>query len=166
MGRYVGIDPSTKTGIVILHDSGRLIMHTEYEPKTKQEPQRFLDIASEVLICLQKGDKVMIEGFSYGSKGQGVSTQYGIGWTVRTELVKAGYEYIEVTPTGLKKFVTNKGNTKKENMILPINDKWGYRHDSDNVRDAFCLAQVGRYLDGLETPTKYQEDVLKKLKGA
>ena len=139
-------------------------MHTEYEPSTTEEPQRFIDIAEEMMYHIIPDDKILIEGFSYGSKGRGVSTQYGIGWAVRIAFHKNDIPYTEITPSGLKKFATGKGNTKKENMILPIFKKWQYEHDSDNVRDAFVLAQIGRYLDGLETPTKYQEDVLKAVR--
>src|SRR5690625_7758907 len=84
-----------------------------------------MDIANQVLKHIKKDDKVCIEGFSYGSRGRGVSTQYGIGWIIRALLVKGNINYKEVTPGQLKKFATGKGNTSKDNMILPIYKKWG-----------------------------------------
>ena len=160
---YVGLDPSTKTGIVILDKAGNVILEKEITTTIKAEPDRFMDIANQVLKHIKKDDKVCIEGFSYGSRGRGVSTQYGIGWIIRALLVKENINYTEVTPGQLKKFATGKGNTSKDNMILPIYKKWGYEHDSDNVRDAYVLAQIGRALEGLENTTKYQKEVLKKL---
>lgn len=160
---YVGLDPSTKTGIVILNKAGNVILEKEITTTIKAEPDRFMDIANQVLKHIKKDDKVCIEGFSYGSRGRGVSTQYGIGWIIRALLVKGNINYKEVTPGQLKKFATGKGNTSKDNMILPIYKKWGYEHDSDNVRDAYVLAQIGRALDGLENTTKYQKEVLEGL---
>ncbi len=167
MGKnYVGIDPSTSTGLVVLSEAGFVVMQTEIKTKSKSDPERFIEI-SEKLYRILDGwdDDIYIEGFSYGSKGKGVSTQYGIGWTIRSDIKRKGHSYTEISPSALKKFATGKGNTKKENMILPIYQKWGFQHDSDNIRDAYVLAQIGRYLDGLEKPTKYQAEVLKNIRG-
>lgn len=166
MGRYVGIDPSTKTGFVILNDDGSVDIDVEVKPHTTSDPHRFMEIADTIMKLLESDDRIIIEGFSYGSTGDAVSIQYGTGWMMRAWIIKNGMDYIEVTPGGLKKFATGDGRTKKENMILPIYKKWGYEHTSDNVRDAYVMAQIGRYMDGLEEPTKYQQDVLKKLRGA
>jgi crossover junction endodeoxyribonuclease RuvC len=168
--RYVGIDPSTKTGLVILDAVGNVLHAEEVIAQKISEPKRFMDLAEKVCFSIHANDKVVIEGFSYGSRGAGVSTQYGIGWAIRMRLVEYEYMaitngYTEVTPSALKKFATGKGNTKKENMILPIYQKWGFESDSDNIRDAYVLAQIGRALDGLYELTKYQEEVLKKIRG-
>src|SRR5690625_2294207 len=132
---YVGLDPSTKTGIVILDKDGNVILEKEITTNIKEDPERFIHITEQILEHLKDGDKICIEGFSYGSRGRGVSTQYGIGWTIRTALFYQDVDYTEVTPGGLKKFATGKGNTSKDNMILPIYKRWGYEHKSDNVRD-------------------------------
>ncbi|WP_411955126.1 hypothetical protein ACKXGF_05020 [Alkalibacillus sp. S2W] len=166
--RYIGLDPSTKTGFVVMDERGEVLDMKEIKPKSKQDPERFGELAELVAMEIEQGDKVIIEGFSYGSKGAAVSTQYGIGWLIRSKLVELSNldvidRYVEVTPNGLKKFATGKGNTKKEDMILPINDRWGFRNPSDNIRDAYVLAQIGRYLDGREKPTAFQRDVLDKL---
>ena len=164
MGRYVGIDPSTKTGLVILDEDGTILLQKEISSELNDDPQRFIDVAHTVDSYVTMFDKIMIEGFSFGSKGRGVSTQYGFGWIIRSTLLQNNCSYTEVTPTALKKFATGTGTIKKENMILPIFKKWGFENDSDNIRDAYVLAMIGRYLDGLEEPTKYQADVLKAVR--
>jgi crossover junction endodeoxyribonuclease RuvC len=164
MVRYIGLDPSTKTGLVIMGEDGKVHEQREITTKEKSDPKRFMIISDSVVQELCDGDKVVVEGFSYGSKGKGVSTQYGIGWAIRTDLVTNKIPYIEVPPTTLKKFATGKGNVKKEDMILPIYKRYGYENDSDNIRDAFILAQIGRALDGLGEPTKEQMDCIKGLK--
>lgn len=159
---YVGIDPSTKTGIVRISDSGKF-WSEEITTKAKSDPQRFMDIAKQVLGWISERDIVCIEGFSYGSKGKGLSTQYGIGWLIRAELIRNGYSYIDVPPSSLKKFATGKGNTKKDEMVLPIYKKWGFEHSSDNVRDAFVLAQIAKGMQDPSNLTEYQKDALRKV---
>lgn len=163
MTRYVGIDPSTKTGMVMIGETGCLIYRSEITPKATDDPERFIDIANQILLNLCEGDVICIEGFSYGSKGQGVSTQYGIGWLIRAELIRNGYAYTEVSPSAVKKFATGKGNVAKENMVLPIYKHWGFEHPSDNVRDAYVLAQIAKGMNGISELTKYQTEVLEKI---
>lgn len=163
--KYIGIDPSTKTGIVILNEYGKPEVQKEITSKKKSDPQRFLDIAQQIERMLIWHDTpICIEGFSYGSKGKGVSTQYGIGWMIRAELVRNGYTYYDIPPSAVKKFATGKGNVKKDAMVLPIFKHWGFEHDSDNVRDAYVLAQIARGLKGEGKLLSYQKEVLEKVK--
>jgi crossover junction endodeoxyribonuclease RuvC len=161
--RYVGIDPSTKTGLAIIDKNNEIINVQEVSSKSKEDPERFIDIADQLLEELHPNDIIAIEGFSYGSKGKGVSTQYGLGWIIRTFLYERGYDYIEIPPTSVKKFATGKGNVKKDAMVLPIYKHWGFEHSSDNVRDAYVLAKVAKALHEEEGLTAYQKEVVKKV---
>ena len=163
MTRYIGIDPSTKTGFVILGEDGQVQQQKEISSKKKQDPERFIDLAQQVLDSVTPADFVCIEGFSYGSKGAGVSTQYGIGWILRAEMHRRRILYTEVPPSSLKKFATGKGNCKKDAMVLPIYKKWQFESDSDNIRDAYVLARIAKALEVKEELTAYQEDALKKV---
>ncbi|WP_017435123.1 RuvC family protein [Saccharococcus caldoxylosilyticus] len=160
--RFVGIDPSTKTGLVILEDNK---VHTAIEitPQEERDPHRFIEIAKTVMSHITEHDVICIEGFSYGSRGAAVSVQYGIGWILRSELIKAGLSYFEVPPSSVKKFATGRGNAKKDEMVLPIYKRWGFEHNSDNVRDAFVLAQIARALSGQVELTKFQKEALNKI---
>lgn len=160
--RFVGIDPSTKTGLVIL-ENNKIHTALEITSKEKRDPHRFMDIAKTVMKYITEHYVICIEGFSYSSKGSAVSVQYGIGWILRAELLQAGFSYYEVPPTVVKKFATGKGNTKKEEMVLPIYKRWGFEHNSDNVRDAFVLAQIARALNGQVELTKFQKEALNKI---
>jgi crossover junction endodeoxyribonuclease RuvC len=163
--RYIGIDTSTKTGFVILNEHGVPVVQKEIKPKSDSDPQRFIEIAEEIMSHLIRRDEpICIEGFSYGSTGKGVSTQYGLGWMIRAMLVKNGFTYYEVAPGALKKFATGKGNTKKDEMVLPIYKRWGFEHSSDNVRDAYVLAQIAKALKGESELTSFQKEVLEKVK--
>ncbi|WP_201763638.1 hypothetical protein [Chengkuizengella marina] len=135
-----------------------------YAIGAKNDPKTLITLTNDVLSYLNKDDKICIEGFSYGSTGRAVDFQYGLGWKIRTTLYEKGMKYVEVSPGGIKKFATSTGRIKKENMILPIFKRWGFEHDSDNVRDAFVIAQIARALNEEIELTKFQKEVLEVLK--
>lgn len=164
--RFVGIDPSTKTGFVALDEQGNTLRAKELTGVGSKDPKRMATLVGDIMAHLQPGDIVCIEGFAYGAQGQGVAFQYGLGYAIRLAMYHRKIEFIEVTPAQLKKFCTGKGNAKKENMILPIHKHWGFEHNSDNVRDAYVLAQIGRMLNASHTHipfTTYQSEVLKAI---
>lgn len=162
--RYIGIDPSTKTGFVALDEWGTVITEQEITGESNKDPKRMVTLTENIVNQLDDNDVICIEGFSYGSKGRGISFQFGLGHSIRNALFQKGISYIDISPGQLKKFATGKGNTSKDNMILPIYKRWGYEHDSDNVRDAYILAQIARGLHGHGELVKYQEEVIKELK--
>lgn len=163
MTRYLGIDPSTKTGIVAIDAAGNVLEAVEVN-KTGDDPDRMCRIIDALINLLLPDDILTIEGFSFASKGAFVGQQYGIGWGIRMGLHRAGFSYIEATPSQLKKFATGKGVGKKEDLILPISDRWGFRNKSDNVRDAFVLAQIGRAIHEPVKLLAYQQDVIEAIR--
>lgn len=163
--RYVGLDLSTKTGLVIIDESGNVLTEKEITSKIKKDPQRMIDLTEQVLSHLEKDDIIAIEGFSYGSRGKGMSFQFGYGYSVQIALYTNDYDYLIVTPSQVKKFATGKGNASKDNMILPIYKKWGYEHESDNVRDAFVLAQIAIATRSKLNLTNYQKEVIEVIRG-
>ncbi|RUS42242.1 hypothetical protein [Cohnella sp. AR92] len=162
--RFIGIDPSTKTGLVILDKHGEVIDTMEITAKGT-DPGRMIDIIEQVDFQLDHGDQAAIEGFAYGAKGRAVDIQYGIGWGLRMRLFDGNTDYIEVAPAALKKFAGAKGNAKKDELAVHIFKRWGFEHPSDNVRDAFVLAQIARavYLERNNRPidlTAFQSAVV------
>jgi len=141
--RYVGIDPSTKTGLVILNRDGELIDCMEITASGK-DPGRMAEIIFQTVENVEPGDCVAIEGFGYAS--QSGFLLGGIGWGIRLRLYERFIHYIEVAPSALKKFAGCKGNAKKDELSVAIYKRWGFEHPSDNVRDAYVLAQIARAL--------------------
>lgn len=170
--RYVGLDLSSKMGVVILDDDGKVVLDEEVEFKDTPDPERMYKLWQYIEGVLNtETDSIIIEGFSFGSKGQGSDFQYGIGWLVRTMLFTKGVSYLDVAPTQVKKFATGKGNSAKPQMILPIYKKWGYENTSDNVIDAYILARIGYSIDHQEELKNLAEkgvvsDLLKPTKTA
>lgn len=142
---YVGIDPSTKTGLVILNEAGEVKQAIEIT-KDGQDPARMVKLVDEVMSHLLTDDEVCIEGYAYGAKGKGISVQYGLGAMFREWLYRNKIIYHEVAPSALKKFAGCKGNAKKDELAVEIFKRTGFEHKSDNVRDAYVLARIARAL--------------------
>lgn len=164
--RFVGIDPSGETGMVLLDRNGNYLDGFEIAPDIENKTVKICEIVEGIMDNLELGDVIAIEGFSFGSRGKGIDFQFGLGHAIRLELYRQNMKWIEVSPTQVKKFATGKGTTKKENMILPINRLWNFEHDSNNVRDAFVLAQVARSVQSGVFVTEYQKDVVEAILGA
>ncbi|WP_433943493.1 hypothetical protein [Paenibacillus sp. SN-8-1] len=160
--RFVGIDPSTKTGIVILDKDGNLLDGFEVTAKGT-DPGRMASIITDVYGNVEPGDVIAIEGFAYGAKGNAVGIQYGLGFGIRIEFYNSGIDYLEVSPGSLKKFASGKGNTKKDELAVHIFKQWGFEHKSDNVRDAFVLAHIARAIRMGTASTKYQQEVIRAI---
>lgn len=162
--RFVGIDPSTKTGFVALDVAGNVERAKELTGIGGQDPKRMSTLIDEIMAHLQPDDVICIEGFGFASQ-QAIQLG-GIGWGIRMAIYRRGIPYTEVSPAAVKKFATGKGNAKKDEMVLPIYRKWGFEHGSDNVRDAFVLAQIARVLspDVELQVTKEQLEVLQAIK--
>lgn len=164
MTRYVGIDPSTKTGMVILDQEGNYIDGFEIIiPETDNKITKATEIVEAMLDNLEPNDVVAIEGFSYGSKGKDIDFQFGVGYAIRMELYRQEMNWIDVAPTQVKKFATGNHQVSKENMIIPILRHWNFEHPSNNVRDAYVLAQIARSIKVPTVNTKYQEDVIQAI---
>lgn len=167
--RYVGIDPSTKTGLVILDGSGEVLQARDVKGVGDFDPRRLGTLVDQIINAVHPGDIVCIEGFSYGSQGRGVSVQYGLGYMLRDRLYRHGVAYIEVSPAQLKKFISGKGNTAKDGLVQPLIEHWGFTHKSDNVRDAYGLAKIAKAIDAAdrEQPLSladYQADVVEAIR--
>lgn len=153
--KVLGIDPSlTSTGVCRLN-------RDQYEVscikiKGSDGVARLWALKQRVLQQLQdfRPDLVVIEGYSFGSKGRGVFQLAEWGGVLRLALYESGFRTLEVPPTSLKKYVTGKGNSPKEQMILGAYKKFGVEFASNDECDAYCLARLGRdvQLNGLDVP--------------
>jgi len=152
-----GIDPSlTSTGIIVLRDGViELAETTKNRPelwtieRVKLIYQRIIDIVENLTDGekWQAPDLMVIEGFSYGSKGRSVFDIAYLGLRIREELERLkhgdGIPWIEVPPTQVKKFATGSGNSGKEIMLQQVYKRWGVEFRDNNQCDAYVLAKIG-----------------------
>lgn len=168
MSRFVGVDPSTKTGICVLNESGEVVIAREITHKGR-DPERMYNIIEKTIDEIrfhhsQNKTHVCIEGFSYGSKGRSVDIQYGIGWGLRLGMFAEYIGYTEVAPGQLKRFACGRGNANKQYVAIETYKRWGFESESDNITDAYVLAQIARAQNQNLPLTKFQHEVVSKLK--
>lgn len=149
----MGVDTSTKTGYVVLDDAGDVAVVGVLSHKPQADRfTRYAHYTREIaeIVDAYGVDLVIIEGYSYAGKFNN-SLQYELGACIRMKLHEIEMPFIEVQPTSLKKFVTGKGNAKKDLMLLGVYKRWDFDTNDDNEADAYGLAQVGRAMLGNPT---------------
>lgn len=146
MAGVVGLDLSlTATGICTAGGAG------VFKPRSTGM-ERLHAIASFVAARVSDGDVVVIEGYSFGSKGNAMFNLGELGGVVRLDLYKSGISFVDVPPSVLKKFATGNGNANKAAMVLAAG-KAGYDGPGDdNAVDAWWLRNLGIYAAGGNVP--------------
>lgn len=129
------------TGFVALNENGEILKAKELTG-VGEDPVRMITLIDEIVRHLQPDDVICIESPANNAKGKYVGQMFAIAWGIRMSLVRRGWKYIDVAPSQVKKFASGKGNASKDDLIIPIFKKWGFEHNSDNVRDAYILAQI------------------------
>lgn len=84
-------------------------------------------------------------------------------------LRKTGFTWIEPSNSQLKKYVGSASKEfagKKEKIALEVYKRWGFEHPSNDVIDAFVLAQMGLAIadSSSNVLTSYQQDVIRDLR--
>ena len=146
---YIGIDPSmNSTGLVVLDNEYNIILQKIISSDTKESnEQRIKGIGSDLVFEIGKfglgnsDKKVCIEGISFGSSGRGVAQQAALNYYIRILLLQYDIDYVICEPTKLKKFITGKGQCKKELMMMKTYKKWGVEFDVSDLCDAYGLAR-------------------------
>ncbi|RSL32653.1 hypothetical protein D7Z54_14475 [Salibacterium salarium] len=160
--RFVGIDPGTKTGFVALDSTGQVVKSKELTGIGTKDPRRMVTLIDEVIKHTDTEDLICVEGFGFSTQ-QGIMLG-GIGWGLRMALFRRRMKYLEAAPGSLKKFASGKGNTGKDELAVHIYKRYGFEHSSDNVRDAYVLAQIARAIHNRHrdafTHTKAQREVI------
>lgn len=155
--RFVGIDPSTKTGFVALDKNGEILRAKELTGVSNEDPRRMVTLIDEVVTHLQPGDFICIEGFPFDT--QRAMFAGGLHHGIRNELFKRKLPYYEIAPNAVKKYVNvtgwvgEKGNKKrltgpqkKKAVMDAVVREFGFYNNSDNVVDAFILAKIAKDL--------------------
>lgn len=143
-----GIDVATCTGMALIGQDGRGIK--EDRGKTVHLPHergflRLQLIANEVTRTLEAWEPewVAVEGYAYVKNVGSFVTLVEVGTVIRMALRQLGLSWVEVPPTVLKRWATGKGNAKKDQMAKAALN-WGHASHSDDIVDAFCLAQMAQ----------------------
>jgi crossover junction endodeoxyribonuclease RuvC len=146
----LGVDLSTCTGVaaVGLHKAMPSVLHAEEVQAPKQVGQGMARVNFIVARILELREKVkaqglIIEDYAVGKFAGSAIVSIEIGAVLRFILWQEGVPYIEVAPSALKKFVTGKGNAKKDQMTLEVYKRFGYSASSNDIADAVALGMFG-----------------------
>jgi len=105
---------------------------------------RIAEITQEVFCKTFGIDVCLIEGYSYGSKGQSVYQIAELGGIVRFWLYQHEITTVEITPATLKKFTTGVGNCGKDAMIAAAIRRFYFQGTDNNEADAYMLWCLAR----------------------
>lgn len=144
---FVGLDPSINaTGVVVLDDCGNIIEQKTFSVKDPDKMfERSLIKYEEEISFIPKIvnlASVYIEGPAYQSAGQAILQMGALHFLSRVYFFKSKVNYKVIAPGTLKKFVTGKGNSKKELMLLKTFKRWGVEFEDNNICDAYGLARM------------------------
>ena len=90
-------------------------------------------------------DTIVVEDYAMGiGRGGGMTFTIGeLGGVIKLLAYDKGMRVVLVSPATLKKFVTGKGNAKKDAMAEHALRRWGHTFDTDDECDAYCLYRLG-----------------------
>lgn len=108
---------------------------------------------------------VLMEGYGFGAKNKAHSLGEA-GGVIKLAILEMGIPIVIVPPSVLKKFLTGKGNAKKDLMILHVYKKWAYETEDDNTADAYTLARFAYHYHDQDLPDmpKYLQALVKDSK--
>jgi len=139
-------------------------------PKTKGVT-RLLSIRTDIRDLYKRWSPeiIVMEGYSFGSRNTRATFSMGeLGGVLKCDAVLNDRPLYIVPPTVWKKYITGKGNLKKEQVLLHVYKKYGITFEDNNKCDAYCLGifimNYLRWLEGKNDFAKYQIEVFKKYK--
>jgi crossover junction endodeoxyribonuclease RuvC len=164
-GGVIGIDLSlTSTGLVRLERDGT-VDHQSAIPTSPKSPlqNRQLAILEAITAVMEPVDLVVIEGPSLGKFIGKAWDRAELAGIVKFRIWRIQDRYpLIIPPTMLKKFATGVGVGEKPAMAVAAFKRFGWEHKSNDVTDAFLLAQLGQMLVGRgPTPLAREAAVLK-----
>lgn len=163
--RVMGLDTSTKTGVSVVDDSLRVVLGEQVTFPKLRGWERASAIAARImeLYTEHQPDLVVIENYGFANANSLV-TLVEVGTIIRYFLWQENIPYIEVPPNSLKKFVTGKGQGKKEEIMMFVLKKWGYTSATNDIADAVGLGMFGLGCLGHHFDAKAKEAVTEVMK--
>jgi Holliday junction resolvasome RuvABC endonuclease subunit len=123
----LGIDQSFTNSGLVINDNGN-ITHAEVYSTDKNDDifKRAWDISEHIcdLANKHKADLISIEGLAFGNFGNATRDLAGLQFLIVSKLKYLHDFRVEIiSPKELKKFATDKGNAKKQEMLEAVPQK-------------------------------------------
>jgi crossover junction endodeoxyribonuclease RuvC len=101
--------------------------------------QRLHGILMRIQELARGADLVVIEGYSFASRGRSIVSLGELGGVVRHWLHTEGLAWAEVPPANRAKYATGKGNAPKDQVLAEAIRRLGYEGHSHDEADALWL---------------------------
>lgn len=159
---FVGIDPSySSTGIVVLDTTTNTQPLKAFTVKAGHSSERFAERVQKVLDKIDelvveydvKSTFVVMEGAAFASEF-GAFKLGKLSGVIEHHLHSLGLNYCLVAPTFLKKVACGNGAASKLDVRRGIHQRWGYASLSDDINDAYTLAQIAKGALPIPKPKK------------
>lgn len=112
-----------------------------------------------------QADMVVLEGYSYASRGRAIVSLGELGGVVRLHLHQRGVPVVEVPPSCRAKLATGKGNAQKDAVLVEAVRRLGYQGHAHDEADALWLLQAALVHYGLpgaaELPKAHRDALAK-----
>lgn len=150
--RIIGLDLSlTATGVAIIDGANALTLTitsaARREAALSDRANRLAEIVAEVLSATlhpETPDLVVVEQPAFSRTTGHHHDRSGLWWMVVRGLLDWPLDVAEVTPGGLKKFVTGRGNAGKDEVLLAVARRFpDVEVRNNNEADALVLAAMG-----------------------
>lgn len=116
------------------------------------------------IVSMLRIDLVVLEGYSFGSKGAAVFNIAELGGVIRLALFRRGVPFVEIPPAVVKKLATGKGNASKDLVLVEAVKRLGYEGSDNNESDALWLREAALHHYGLPGRTELPKVHLEALR--
>ena len=157
----VGLDLSlTKSGYAIVKDDGTVLASGVIKSKPVGDKpidelrriQKIVNDIKKVILPHEMDGEielVAIEGLAFMARNTTALVQLSaLNYMVRAMLADGKLPFVLVAPSSLKKFITQKGNADKNQMMMQVFKDYNFTSMDDNICDAYSLAVCGLALLG------------------
>jgi crossover junction endodeoxyribonuclease RuvC len=111
---------------------------------TKLKFLRIINIFNDItdIIKINMPCIIIMENYSYNSKNtQSITDLAELQGLLKYFLIKYKIDFFMVAPTTLKKFITGKGNSKKDEILKTVYKRWKLDINNHNQADAYGLVK-------------------------
>lgn len=143
--KVMGLDiSSNSTGVVILSEDDHKCGTIQITSVKGIAKLKLISLAMERYLDAHRPDFAMVEGYGFGWKSSIVPVVEA-GTIIRMCLLEHSIPWFTVSPLTLKKWATGSGtiDKKKQRMRESVERRWGFTNESNDIVDAYALAQMG-----------------------
>lgn len=137
-------------------------------PRPVDEVVRLITIVEKIMKVVDehKPQVVVIEGIAFGvQKTTALAQLASLNYLVRAALFERTIQFVICAPTTLKRFITGKGNSQKDHVMMEVYKRYGIEALTNDTADAIVLAKIGSMMSGCTEPSAiYQEETIDLLK--